>query len=205
MTNIFTINGASRSGKDELTKLLKTEYGYRHIHPLSNLYVFLEEHFELPSGSLMEGSSKQFKPCGSDKTMAELLVDFYHFMNDRGVNWTIPHVKRALDWNVKHNQSLVFSGLRNFHESELILDKVRDIREDGGYIKLISVWINRPGFKGYSSDNDQREIFRQLAYNSDEHFIIENDGTLTAFITKLKEIIKEHNLDGRRIIKTKGN
>ena len=204
MTTIVTINGASRSGKDEVTSLLK-QFGYKHIHPLSNLYVFLEEHFELPKGSLMEGSSKSFKPCGSDNTMAELLVDFYHFMKDRDVNWTIPHVRRALDWNIKHKQSLVFSGLRNFHESRLILDKVRDVREDGEEIRLVSAWINRPGFGGFSSDVLQRDIFDELTYNADKTLIIDNDDTLAAFLNKIKNLIKEHSLDGRRITEAKSN
>ena len=194
MTTIFTVNGASRAGKDEVTKLLKNEYGYRHIHPLSNLYCFLEEHLELPAGSLMSGESKNYIMPGGEITMAEALVKFYHFMIDNKVgNWTEPHVRRALDWNIDRQQSLVFSGLRNFHESEAILNKVKD-----SGCNLVSIWIKRPGFWGYSSDKKQWEIYNSLAAEADYREIVENDDTLDTFLTKIRKIVIERNLDERK-------
>lgn len=200
MTTIFTVNGASRAGKDEVTKLLKEQYGYRHIHPLSNLYCFLEEHFELPKGSLMSGESKQFVAPGGEITMAEALVKFYHFMLDNKVgNWTEPHVRRALDWNLEKQQSLVFSGLRNHHESDLIRQAVDKYRDYTGYdIKLVSIWITRPGFSGYSSDDKQWEIYNRLAEVADMRAILENDSSLAAFLSKINNFIKEYKLDERR-------
>jgi hypothetical protein len=193
MPTIFTVNGASRSGKDVLTNLLKSDYNFKHIHPLANLYTFLENHFDLPDGSIMNGSSKSFICEGGEITLAESLVQFYHFTQDKKIgNWSYPYVKKELNNNLINNNSVVFSGLRNMHEAELIINHINKFPDT----LLVSVWIDRPGFTGYSSDNEQLSIYNSLTSNANVIEVISNDSDLNSYLTTLKTFLSELPLRG---------
>ncbi len=193
MATIFTVNGASRSGKDVLTNLLKTDYNFKHIHPLSNLYTFLEEHFELPKGSIMDGSSKSFICEGGEITLAESLVQFYHFTKDKKIgNWSYTYVEKELNINLKKNNSVVFSGLRNQHEADLITKYLYEFPNT----LLVSVWIDRPGCSGYSSDNEQLSIYNRLTSVANVSNVISNDSDLSNYIITLKTFLSELPLRG---------
>lgn len=193
MPTIITINGASRSGKDVFTNLLHTEYNFTHIHPLSNLYSFLEEHFELPKDSIMCGEGKSFICNGGEVSLGEALVSFYHFTKDKKIgNWSYTYVKKQLHNNLSHNNSIVFSGLRNHHEAELIINSLIKFKST----RLISVWIDRPGFSGFSSDNDQFSIYNRLSTVSTINKVISNSSNLDTYLTTLNNFIKECKING---------
>ena len=183
--------GFSRAGKDEFSKILKKYYLFKHIHPLSDVYTFLEEHYGLPKDSIMYDSGKQFIPPGSTKTVSHLLVEFFFFVKEKEVgDWSLPFLEKALSGSIKKNQNIVLSGIRNQHEVCLIFDL---LKKNPNY-ELIPISVVRKNHNGYKSDYLQAELYKELVSFANKTFTIQNDSTLESYKNNIHLLIQNHIL-----------
>ena len=180
MKNLIVILGVSRSGKDTIADYITSNYGYTTIHVLSDLYTFLEQHFNLSEGSIRTGNSRHSKLPGGDSTLLDYLVSSYHTCNDLNINFTKPFIDKVCK---NLSKDTILTGVRNKHEVDSII-------ENSTNYYLNTIKVSRLGFNGLSTDNSLDVNWERLKKVSDKSTLINNDRDLEALYSKARRAVK---------------
>jgi hypothetical protein len=189
MNKLVIVFGKTGVGKTTICEIIE-DISFKnricHIHPIADAKRFFEDHYNLKSYELDERSGKNKKVSNASKyTFQDLMVGFYHFMEEYDPTFNKPYIEEELAYYRRAKLPILITSIRKQHEVEVL----KDFKATNSNYEVILLEV-RSNNRGVEETSDV--LYEQLRVGlmeiCDKYKIIKNNGSIEDLEVKIKDL-----------------